>query len=108
MNYIVSSQFVPAAGGQYILNHGFGVKPSMAGAFYICITAELGYSVGDTIPLFGGSNGTGTYGNSIWVTQTIVGWQMNNGGSPVVMARPAGTMTATTFAKWRLVLWAVK
>lgn len=108
MQYAISAAYVPAAGGQYTFAHNLGAVPKMAGAFYVCVVAQLGYAVGDTIPLLGGSNGTGTFGTSMWTTSTIVGWQMNNGGSPVVMARPAGTMTATSFANWRLVLWAAK
>ena len=48
------SRFVSAAqaitaGGALTLAHGLGVQPTEVGAFLACLTAELGFAIGDDV-----------------------------------------------------------
>lgn len=84
--------------------HGLGNLPTtfLAQGYLKCLTAELGYSIGDTVVIstingFGGSSGAG---GSVWVSNTNIGVTISGGNGMGVANKSTGQSGAITPANW--------
>lgn len=104
-----STQYVGWTLGSFLapVSHGLGVQPNSFGAKIICITPELGFAVGDEVPI-----ATSQFGNGItcWASTTQLGATIDSGGifgnGIRVNPKSGGTTAAIiTPANWNIILW---
>lgn len=95
-----------APGVEISVAHGLGAVPFGVSASMVCLSADLGYSVGDEVSLpaasySGGAGGSSENGGTIWKNATTVGYSYNtlsiNPKSGTTPAQP------TSLANWELV-----
>lgn len=79
----------------FSFNHGFATKPRQCEAYIRCITAELGYEIGDEVEISNSSELT------LAVNNTEV--KVSLASVPTIVA-DTNTATAVTAANWDLVL----
>lgn len=85
--------------------HGLGATPAFAVMFLECKTAELGYSIGDRIPLSAGvfALSGSTFGFQIRFAATNTVLEITNNSLPAIAHKtnaPPGALTAITAANW--------
>lgn len=96
----------------HLTNHGFGVTPKIVKAVLVCLTAELGYSIGDEVDaqtMVYTATGNQfkictTYANATQVG-CILYWN-GSFGTAEIANRTTGVNTAITKANWALRLYA--
>jgi len=94
--------------------HGLSAKPGFVRGVLVCVTAELGYNIGDEINLDGvQQNTTNGFIGSLSANATNVVYQFINAfggtGSGVNICRisaTAGTSTPITLANWKVKIYA--
>lgn len=101
-----SAEQTVTAGGTITLSHLLGVMPKFAQAFLICKTAELGYSVGDEVPVSITISASSTFNYQLGLSATTIRAVCGNSG--IGISNAAGGSTAATPANWRLIVraWA--
>jgi hypothetical protein len=105
----VSTAAVPSLGGTVSVNHGFGVKPDNVWAIITCTSANLSYSVGDTVVLNptgtsgggGTQNGVGVYSDATQIAAVVCTSAIS------VPTKGTGTLNNITLASWTLQVIAV-
>jgi hypothetical protein len=105
----VSTAAVPSLGGTVSVNHGFGVKPDNVWAIITCTSANLSYSVGDTVILnpTGTAGGGGTQnGVGVYADATLIAAVVSTSAISVP-TKGAGTFNNITLASWTLQVIAV-
>lgn len=85
--------------------HGLGTTPAFAVMFLECKTAELGYSIGDRIPLSAGvfALSGSTFGFQIRFDATNTVLEITNNSLPAIAHKtnaPPGALTTITAANW--------
>lgn len=86
--------------------HGLSSKPTEVIWYLECLTAELGYSIGDRViaGYWSDANaaGTGQFSIAVDATNTVI--TTNNGGTtPLLINKSTRALTALTAADWKLV-----
>ncbi|WP_347567159.1 terminase family protein [Mesorhizobium sp. WSM4904] len=107
-----SAQQTITSSGSLTLAHGLGVAPKLVGAFLVCVGAENGYAVGDTIGVnpqsyYDGS--AGGRGSTLFCDASNVSVRFAANTNVYLMLNKGGTATVNfTNANWRLVIraWA--
>ena len=97
--FISADQNVPTVSGTTTIAHNLGSVPFWGFIYLRCITAELGYAIGDRV------NVTGVYSAStltLAFDATNV-YIVNNGVSVPIQHRTTGANTNVTPANWKLV-----
>jgi hypothetical protein len=106
----LTSTSLPAAGTTVTLAHGLSAVPTLISIRLTCKTAELGYSVGDTVyvsPISGDTPGTATgYGLGARVDSTNVYILNGSGGLPILQKSTGTLAAAATPANWQLDVFA--
>ncbi len=86
--------------GTGTLSHGLGTRPKLYGSYLICKTAQLGYSVGDEVPIDSGGDNN-NFGITVATTgASSLSWIVGDGGIRV-LNKSTGIMTSITPASWR-------
>lgn len=100
-----STQQTLASGGTLTLAHGLGAIPTLISVWIVCITAELGYSIGDRLFVNPSQSqvGGGTTGLSIVPDATNLNIKIGTTGIGIVDKSTGGNV-AITYAKWGLVI----
>ncbi|MER9658563.1 hypothetical protein [Mesorhizobium sp. M0159] len=101
-----SAQQTITNAGALTLAHGLGVQPKLYIAFLQCATAELGYSIGDEIPLT--SENSSNKGVSLVADATNINVRFGSTTMSILNKTTGGGNGAFTNANWRLVVraWA--
>jgi hypothetical protein len=98
---VTSSQTtpLPASGTTMSYTHGLGVVPADAQLELVCLTAELGYAVGDVVqnPL---NNGGGTYYSPVTVRKNTTVVAATNANAWGVNHATTGGVSNPTSANW--------
>lgn len=105
----VSGQQVIDNGALVTLTHGLGAIPKIVQYVLVCTADDAGYSVGDTLLVWGagGSGGTGdNRGNYPVITATSIAVRYANSGTGAwtIQAKSSGVQAPITNASWRLVV----
>lgn len=105
-----SAEQTITAGGLVTLAHTLGAIPRMWSYFYVCKTAEAGYSVGDLLmPAFtpDAGPGAGIYNHVVSADITNIYARCATSGIATV-DKSTGGLVIITVAKWRLIVraWA--
>ncbi|TBR30209.1 MAG: hypothetical protein EPO10_04035 [Reyranella sp.] len=93
---------LPGAGAYTSANHNIGIKPRSAKLVIECISAEIGYSVGDQI-----TEGHIAIYSTVFApvpivsTGKTVGFQTPASTSLILLSRTTGTPTQLTVANWK-------
>lgn len=102
-----SQQTISNAGGA-TLAHGLTVAPAMIEVFLVCITAELGYSIGETI-VWGTFWQSQERGLAVSFDSTNINYRYVAQATPFsYVHKTTGASAALTNANWRVVIraWA--
>lgn len=96
-------------GGNLTIAHGLGRTPVLTHSILKCITAELGYSIGDEVvlpPSADINSGATPIGCSVWVDSTNV--KVGYTGAIELVRADSGAVANITLASWRLIVrvWA--
>ena len=105
-----SSQQTITAAGALTLAHSLGVKPKLYMAVIVCITAELGYSIGDEVivnPSVHGSSAE-SRGLSLVPDATNINVRFGSGTVMDIINKSNGNVGGITAANWKLIVraWA--
>ena len=94
----------------YSVSHGFGGTPKLLQLVLKCLTAELGYSVGDEVQIVGNVNNTNNNGAlSCWASATQVGATTHASGYVHSMThKTSGAPGNATVGNWALIIRAWK
>jgi hypothetical protein len=92
--------FVITSGLTLTFNHGYADHPRNVWLVLKCLTAELGYAVGDEVYLSPFTYTTGTTAAS--VATSLVQVKLRMVALPVVVNFTSGAPTAITAANWNL------
>jgi hypothetical protein len=108
--YRSAEQTVPAAAGTLSLTHGLGGEPDIVQIYFVCKTAEGGFSVND-VALFGTFqdsilDSATSSGLSVIVTSTQI--NMRSTGRHVINRADTGGGISITPANWRLKVKALR
>jgi hypothetical protein len=82
------------------ISHGLPKQPRYVWAQLVCTTAEIGYSVGDTVNAVGGLRSVETL--SLYANKNTIGVVFTN--VPYVINPSTQAITAITPANWNLVV----
>lgn len=99
------------SGGGLTLAHGLSSKPKLYFACIVCLTAELGYSIGDEVAINPGTQDVGS-NRGISIVPDATNMNIRMGSSPgsafAIMAKNTGGWSPVTNANWNLVIraWA--
>lgn len=99
------SQQTPIGGTVYSVQHGLGAIPSFVVVYYECVTAELGYSIGDRTMqgAFSSSNAAGD-GFMVEFDATTLRILVASNAPVVVLNRTTPALyTLGTAANWKMV-----
>lgn len=91
---------LPAVSTSLTASHALGVIPSTVSLEFICLTAELGYSVGDVVQVLGLWNASVAYPASSWASASQVGVPVPSTYAPYVFNKTTGAATTPTAANW--------
>jgi len=100
-----SSAQAITSGGALTLAHGLGVKPKLVIARITCVTANGGYSIGDTIELGAGLAQTGNFpqGHSIYTDATNIGVRFGDATQLyLIRFKTDGTAFDITNSSWTI------
>ena len=109
---VFSRSFTSAAqsisvAGTLTLAHGLGTAPILFQCFLECTTADLGFSVGDVVPVNANLNAAAnaSYGQSITYDASNI-YLRFGGASPVyqILNKTTGVGEGITIARWRLIV----
>lgn len=93
---------LPGTSTAVSLNHNIGIKTGLIPQVWLeCVSAELGYSVGDRVYGFMGANGSYALPITPNYTSKTVGFGTANGTALMIQAKTAGTNTTPTAANWK-------
>lgn len=92
--------------GLMTMAHGLGVKPRSIQLFLVNVTAELGYSVGDEVPIIASGDYAPTYslGSGVKYDATNVYVFFATSGVSIMPWNNANTPTPFTAANWKLIV----
>jgi hypothetical protein len=105
-----SAQAMPAAGSTLTVAHGLGAVPFGYQVYLQCVTAENGWSVGDTVQIAQGTNGVSGTSNSLDqifyadATNIHVLLSANAGSQYVWMNKSTGATVGLTIANWNILI----
>lgn len=91
---------LPGASALMSYTHGLGVIPAWADLEFVCLTAELGYSIGDIVTGFANGNGSYSMPFPIIKTATVVQSVTNSTGTWIINHKTTGTTSTPTPANW--------
>ena len=92
---------LPAGGAVVAVNHLCGAIPSSVIVEAVCLTAELGFSIGDVIQQVPQFNGVALYyGIDPWMNATQVGFTLTAGNAMGSGSRTNGALSTLTAANW--------
>lgn len=83
--------------------HGLGAVPHMVVAYLECLTAELGYSIGDRVHIQYKDNGAGNFGYMVEWDATNVRILQGSSAPQVLNRSTPGGASGVTLAKWKIV-----
>lgn len=101
--YVSADQSI-TAGGLLTLAHGLGVPPLLIQRELVCVTAEVGYSVGDAVIDIMGPYKAEVPGSGTAVTWTSTNVLVRYGSQTVplyVLHKSTGVLASITLANWR-------
>lgn len=103
----LSAQQTITLGSRATLAHGLGVTPELFRIYYVCVTADNGYSPGDIYEASFGSASpsAGTAGWSCTPDATNINI-CQSGGSIAILHKSTGSAGTMTVANWRYVIGA--
>lgn len=106
MSYL-SSPIAITAGGTFSLTHGLGQKPKYVTMYAKCLTADLGYSVGDEVEIPNGGIQVGggiAYGVQLVTGATMITGKFAGTTGPIVVLNKStgGGPSSLTAAYWAL------
>lgn len=106
--YFESARQSATAGAVFSIPHGLGVRPKIISAYLVCVTAEFGYSVGDTVevatsPKPSIRQNTSSSGLNVTFDATNLICVIGN-YSFEISYKSQATFAAIDSAKWSLVL----
>lgn len=93
---------VSAANNVYSFTHGLGATPASYKFRLHCLTAELGYSIGDEVQLSNNSDGDVAHGSGSWANATTINF-VTNQATPLIYSRSSNVMAAITAANWKII-----
>lgn len=83
--------------------HGLSAQPTMVVAYLECLTAELGYAIGDRVHMQFKDNGAGNFGYMVeWDATNVRILQANTAPQVLNRTTPAGP-NSITLANWKIV-----
>ncbi len=103
-----ANQTITAAGA-LTLAHGLAAQPDRCEAILTCLTAELGYNIGDELIMNAFSQNDGTTNRGLSVVPDATNLNVRYGSSnPTfsILNKATGVNAAPTAANWRLILTA--
>ena len=105
--FVSAQQSIPVAGATLTVAHGLGVAPTNNSIILHCITAELGWSIGDQLNVgptsitqqIGGADGLMSYfdATNVYVIQ-------GSGGAIDIFNKGSGVVGSITQANWKLII----
>jgi len=92
---------LPSSGVSFSASHSLGAVPSEAVLEITCLTAELGYSIGDVIEIRGAWNGSNILiPSSVSKSTSAVGFPVTPGHTLYVQNKSTGASASPTAANW--------
>ena len=95
-----SGAYVAVAGETLSLAHGLAVKPTSCVLVFECTTADLGFSIGDTITIQGGWTGAAVYPINPYVDATNCAVKFAAGNSVHITNKTTGASASPTNSRW--------
>ncbi|PPD12171.1 hypothetical protein [Methylophilus sp.] len=96
-----SAAYTPAGGETLSAAHGQSVVPYSVQLVLECISADLGYSVGDRVTPHGFWNGSATNAISYYADATNVGVKCPTGFIVYIQSKTTGSGTTPAAGKWK-------
>lgn len=93
-----SAQTTVAASTNVTFTHGLGAIPKWIQVVLVNITADLGYSPGDEVPVLW-QYFSGGVSLTIWSSSTSIGIALTN--TPTITTKTTGTLSTITLANWK-------
>lgn len=98
--YTTATTPLPASGIGFTGSHSLGVVPTEAFLELTCLTAEFGYSIGDTVTPLMCWTGTVITAHSVWRSTTNVGAFQGAGVTVCIQNKSTGAAVSPTLANW--------
>lgn len=99
--YTSPLQTVPSVGTQLNINHNIGVNPDIS-INAVCVTADAGYSVGDSVELLSMNDGTSGRPINLYKTDDTAGLVTGSGAALQMQNKTTGTIASATAGSWKL------
>ena len=99
-SYTAVTTPLPAVTVSYNVAHALGVIPASAVLELTCLTAELGYSVGDVVQVSGITNMAVFLPSTLHKTSTTVGIPIPSGYTVGIANKSTGATSQPTVANW--------
>lgn len=101
---------ITSGGPSFTANHTLGVVPKLLTFKYVCIVADLGYSVGDTLyagGVTGGANGSAN-GNAFacWMDASTINVKFGTGGQAILHKTNGNLPASAAPNAWQFVITA--
>jgi hypothetical protein len=103
--YFESANQTITVGGSLTIAHGMGVAPKVLLAFLKCTTADIGYAVGDIVPI--GFNVVETNNRSVTITSNATNLIALFGSNLQLMRKDTGVVNTITNANWAFIVRAL-
>lgn len=95
-----SPQTIAASGSTALVSHGLGAQPKLMYVTLQCISADLGYSVGDEVPMpFASEYSVG--GFTCFANATQCGSIVN--ANLQIANKSTSTFSTITYASWKII-----
>jgi hypothetical protein len=101
---VITPQQTVAAGDDASIAHGQPSAPTRVRAFYVCLSSEYGWSVGDRVASWNDASSGGTLGLSFGANSTNLFYAIGSGGPARVFNKTTGATGNLTAASWALVI----
>lgn len=107
-----SGELTIAGSGAFTLTHGLGGEPKLVQFLLICKTADLGFAVGDKVPIgdsYYTSSSSSQRGLVSWLSATEIGIRLAADVNPIALPnKNTGSIGSLTNANWRIIVraWA--
>lgn len=99
-----SGQLAITLSGTFTLTHGLGAKPEIYDLFFVCTTAELGFSVGDEIKYLGNDSNAGGSVCILTSNASNTSLTVTFATTQIVVGSKTGGTSSMTLANWKAIV----
>lgn len=91
---------LPAVAGNVTVSHNLGVPQAVPVIEVVCVTPDLGYTVGERLPITSICGNTALCNVTVQMTRNQIGFTLNS--APYSFNKTIGSTAAMTVARWKV------